>query len=82
MLILPSEDGGGIRAYSSLLILRALMKMIAQLENATLRSATQHNNDDTLINSIDGNLPLPCHYFDYIFGSSTGGYYADLGGVI
>lgn len=54
-------DGGGIRGYSSLLILQALMGRIAQWER-TLGGPSQ--NEDQL---------LPCHYFDYIYGTSTGG---------
>ncbi|KAF8533669.1 hypothetical protein BDD12DRAFT_702439, partial [Trichophaea hybrida] len=53
-------DGGGIRGYSNLLILKALMERIAVIEDR------EHY-------SIAGELPLPCHYFDYIFGTSTGG---------
>ncbi|KAF8535195.1 acyl transferase/acyl hydrolase/lysophospholipase [Trichophaea hybrida] len=68
-----SLDGGGIRAYSSLLVLKALMEKIAQLENETPHLRTQSNNDDTSTHRIDDNLPLPCHYFDYIFGTGTGG---------
>ncbi|OCL14592.1 FabD/lysophospholipase-like protein, partial [Glonium stellatum] len=48
-------DGGGIRAYSSLLILHNLMKEVAALEH---EETTEF---------------LPCHYFDYVAGTSTGG---------
>jgi len=66
--VLTSKDGGGIRGYSSLLILEELMKKIAQLEwEDTAKGTTE--------DITNRSLPLPCHYFDYIFGTSTGGYY-------
>ncbi|KAF8533535.1 acyl transferase/acyl hydrolase/lysophospholipase [Trichophaea hybrida] len=59
-------DGGGIRGYSSLIILQELMEKIARLERIDVAI-------DVNGNAADHPLPLPCHYFDYIFGSSTGG---------
>lgn len=53
-------DGSGILGYSSLLILKALMERIAAIEDRQHYSKAEK-------------LPLPCHYFDYIFGTSTGG---------
>ena len=46
-------DGGGIKSYSSLLIVKALMDTIRKIQKSkTLR---------------------PRDFFDYIFGSSSGG---------
>lgn len=46
-------DGGGIKSYSSLLILKALMEEVCSIQGSkTLR---------------------PRDYFDYVFGSSSGG---------
>lgn len=64
-------DGGGIRGYSSLLILKQLMHEVAECERRLQRDegpvpgSTRHEfNEDEL---------LPCHYFDYMYGTSTGG---------
>ncbi|KAF1937868.1 FabD/lysophospholipase-like protein [Clathrospora elynae] len=64
-------DGGGIRGYSSLLIIRQLMHEVAECEQ---RLQTEEGpvpgsercefNEEEL---------LPCHYFDYMYGTSTGG---------
>lgn len=54
-------DGGGIRGYSSLLILEELMKRIAAWE-------LKLNGKNISVEKL-----LPCHYFDYIWGTSTGG---------
>lgn len=51
-------DGGGIRSYSSLLVLRALMDEI--------RSILDEEN-------TSGELIRPHDVFDYVFGSSSGG---------
>ncbi|KAH8726464.1 acyl transferase/acyl hydrolase/lysophospholipase [Phaeosphaeriaceae sp. PMI808] len=64
-------DGGGIRGYSSLLILKQLMHEVAecerrlQKEEGPVVGSERHEfNEDEL---------LPCHYFDYMYGTSTGG---------
>ncbi|KAI1675850.1 Patatin phospholipase [Pyrenophora tritici-repentis] len=64
-------DGGGIRGYSSLLIIQRLMHEIAECERRLQRdegpvpgSRRREFNEDEL---------LPCHYFDFMYGTSTGG---------
>ena len=59
-----------MRGYSSLLIIEALMAQIDEAERG-------HNLalDDGTITSLlaDEREYLPAHYFDYTFGTSTGG---------
>ncbi|KAF2866966.1 acyl transferase/acyl hydrolase/lysophospholipase [Massariosphaeria phaeospora] len=98
---LLSLDGGGIRGYWSLLVLKKLMKAIAAeerrqaylkgsdnslhsfLPHAYPEGATQgplngkelarKNGETDICNFLrDSRKFLPCHYFDYICGSSTG----------
>ncbi|KAF2195450.1 FabD/lysophospholipase-like protein [Zopfia rhizophila CBS 207.26] len=64
-------DGGGIRGYASLLILQRLMHEVAECEKrfedeeGPVPGSERHKFDEDEL--------LPCHYFDYMYGTSTGG---------
>lgn len=65
-------DGGGIRNYSSLLMLKALMHEVWIWEKrleAEDPIGQQQVPEDEL---------LPCHYFDFMYGTSGGGLIATL----
>jgi hypothetical protein len=88
-------DGGGVRGYSSLLILQKLMEIIKDIEvDHSDGSATSsyhpepyrepfssHNSRNGRIGETDSHKAgedtrleyLPCHSFDFIGGTSTGG---------
>ncbi|KAI0860405.1 acyl transferase/acyl hydrolase/lysophospholipase [Xylaria cubensis] len=73
-----SLDGGGIRGYWSLLVLGELMKLIKVEEESRHRPARSsfHPYDEPRnVSRISQALEtpfLPCHYFDYVGGTSTG----------
>ncbi|MCJ1428056.1 hypothetical protein MMC29_005963 [Sticta canariensis] len=90
--VLLALDGGGIRGYSALLILKALMEEIGKLETNhsdeparssfhPLSPAPCIATDSESVKSHDlveapqteSSPWLPCHYFDYMAGTSTGG---------
>ena len=59
-------DGGGVRGLSSLYILREIMTEVKRLDEDAPESGRLENNGS--------GTPLPCHYFDFIIGTSTGGW--------
>ena len=69
-----SLDGGGIRGYASLLLLQELMGKVEKKETEQ-DAKTTSSSDSPYIESDDSSRSsyLPCHYFDYIGGTSTGG---------
>ena len=69
-------DGGGVRSYSTLLILSALMGEIRSVARENegmdyslhIGRSTLTTKGDAIANSIQ-----PCDVFSYMFGSSSGG---------
>ncbi|KAH7190863.1 acyl transferase/acyl hydrolase/lysophospholipase [Fusarium oxysporum] len=77
-------DGGGVRALSSLLILKSIMRRIRVLEldhpDGPAYSSSSYpwmgQRNDLPSGPIESHRVddfLPCHYFDYMAGTSTGG---------
>ncbi|KAK0344855.1 hypothetical protein LTR02_007207 [Friedmanniomyces endolithicus] len=74
-------DGGGVRGYSSLLVLKDLMHEIWLCEKDL--EDEQRERERVTGDPPGGLIPdeeelLPCHYFDFMFGTSSGGIIATL----
>ncbi|KAI1457827.1 FabD/lysophospholipase-like protein [Annulohypoxylon moriforme] len=67
--IVLSLDGGGVRGLSSLYFLKKIMEEVKELE----KSESCDTNSQITENTERQGLPLPCNYFDFIIGTSTGG---------
>ncbi|OJD30515.1 patatin phospholipase a2-related protein [Diplodia corticola] len=80
-------DGGGIRGYSSLLMVQQLMHEIAEwerkLEMEEAAEAATRRKDGTSTppfepREFNEDELLPAHYFDFMYGTSTGGLIATM----
>lgn len=54
-----------MRGYASLIYMRRLMEKCREYEREADALEDHDEGDD--------DMPLPCHYFKYIAGTSTGG---------
>lgn len=87
-LVLNSPDGGGVRGVASLFILLKLMQEIANIERGLKPPAYSSDASplfqiegesvgEAAVSAADQYAEydnyLPCHYFDYICGTSSGG---------
>ena len=70
-------DGGGVRVYSSLLILKEIMETIIRQEKSYLDETTKiYGPAESSCHPLEASKAdvwLPCHYFDYIGGAGSGG---------
>lgn len=72
-----SFDGGGVRCCSSLIVLKHIMQKVEQFEKEEESEATSSLHSPMMDymppTGAEARDFRPCHYFDYIAGSSTGG---------
>ncbi len=71
-----SIDGGGVRGFTSLLLLNELMRVVGMLEREADPNAVSSAYSPWMDSKPNDEKQLgykPCHYFDYIGGTSTGG---------
>lgn len=83
------KDGGGVRGFASLLALKKLMDEIKTIEenheggshtSSFDVEAESESHDESQQGGGEESYKAPkkgfwpCHYFDYMFGTSTGGY--------
>ncbi|CAN9241938.1 unnamed protein product [Alternaria alternata] len=61
------SDGGGVKSYSSILILEFLMDWVITFENRFEQEFTHYPRTFTASDF------RPCHYFHKVYGTSTGG---------
>jgi patatin-like phospholipase/acyl hydrolase len=71
-----TADGGGVKGYSSLLILKALMKEIKRIEESLVpmyASSVSCPWSSRPLEPEEHDFFIH-HYVDYFFGTSTGGF--------
>lgn len=67
------SDGGGIRGLVSLLILKHLLTFIRNVEMKHDRESLNAGASPSNPIPEETGMPLACHYFSFMFGTSTGG---------